>query len=597
MIVKKQKGMVVEMKKFICVLLSLVMTFAVFTTGSAQVRTANIHSLSNVVLIKGNAGETNNGIVTVLAMKNGSLEYINEFPVESNGNYTVRFKFVPKGDIKDYKFSINAGGTNISETVDLAVVTADDRIVKLTLTTKDGQKYLRGDENEEVNLNVSVLNNEYLLPNSKLLYAVYGENGVDLKTINVPLKNNSSADYSFSVPKGSYAKAFLWNSFSDMKPVSDYASISCREYGYDRLNDKESDLSVVFLGGSITQGEGATDKSKSFASLVFEDYFKANYKNAQYFNAGIGGTNSMQGLYRLKKDVSSKNPDVVFVEFAVNDCAMVEAEQKRYIENIIKQLLGLPKQPVIVMLYTTFTGTDASGNIIWSEKNQFPNNIVWQKEIADNYGVASIDIHNFMAENYTAEQFENELSKDGTHPNDSGYRIYADYIISQIKTGNVLKKNNDKAAWITPERYRYAEPNLISCTDNLITYSEGFTHSDDPTKAYYIAGGEFEDGVMTTSKAGEKISFKFKGESVGIYVVRSKYGRNATISIDGSKPYEIKAYQQYDGRRPVIIYERAGLENSEHSVVITTTDSGYKNDSGEYSGEFSLGYIAVNREQ
>lgn len=52
------------------------------------------------------------------------------------------------------------------------------------------------------------------------------------------------------------------------------------------------------------------------------DWFTRTYPEAEFRfeNAAIGGTGSMLGVYRLEHELLDKSdPDLVFVEFAVND--------------------------------------------------------------------------------------------------------------------------------------------------------------------------------------------------------------------------------------------------------------------------------------
>ena len=85
-------------------------------------------------------------------------------------------------------------------------------------------------------------------------------------------------------------------------------------------NAEETEMNVVFIGGSITYGTGATANEKCYASLVGNYLKKANPdKKVNIFNAGLPGTGSDLGLFRLKRDVLSHKPDMVFVEFAIND--------------------------------------------------------------------------------------------------------------------------------------------------------------------------------------------------------------------------------------------------------------------------------------
>lgn len=157
-------------------------------------------------------------------------------------------------------------------------------------------------------------------------------------------------------------------------------------YGIDNLNNESGDLVIAYLGGSITEGAGATGSNR-YATQLTNRYFKTKYpsKNVIEVNAGVGGTPSDLGLFRMAKDVSSKNPDVVFVEFAVNDTGRDEKTVKQNMEGIVRQLSRLPKQPVVIFLYT------AKADFAAVDKT-----IAYHQKIADYYGIASINLNSYV---------------------------------------------------------------------------------------------------------------------------------------------------------------------------------------------------------
>ena len=82
------------------------------------------------------------------------------------------------------------------------------------------------------------------------------------------------------------------------------------------------DVTIVYLGGSITQGDGASNSDNCYANLsfnMFTEKFASDPSKMHYINAGIGATTSTLGILRSDRDVISKNPDIVFVEYAAND--------------------------------------------------------------------------------------------------------------------------------------------------------------------------------------------------------------------------------------------------------------------------------------
>ena len=75
-------------------------------------------------------------------------------------------------------------------------------------------------------------------------------------------------------------------------------------------------LTVGYFGGSITEGAGASDASKTSWRAGVTDWFRVTYPDAvvREIQATIGGTGSDLGMYRCDADLLSKNPDLVFVE-------------------------------------------------------------------------------------------------------------------------------------------------------------------------------------------------------------------------------------------------------------------------------------------
>ena len=73
---------------------------------------------------------------------------------------------------------------------------------------------------------------------------------------------------------------------------------------------------VAYLGGSITASPGWRDITYDLLKERFPD------TTFDFINAGVGGTNSTFGAFRLKDEVFGKGPvDLLFLEFAVNDGA------------------------------------------------------------------------------------------------------------------------------------------------------------------------------------------------------------------------------------------------------------------------------------
>ena len=88
---------------------------------------------------------------------------------------------------------------------------------------------------------------------------------------------------------------------------------------FARLERGEA-VRIAVIGGSITQGAGASGRANQWGSKFTAGWRRA-FPSAKidFVNAGIGATGSAIGAFRLARDVLAKQPDAVVVEFSVND--------------------------------------------------------------------------------------------------------------------------------------------------------------------------------------------------------------------------------------------------------------------------------------
>lgn len=120
------------------------------------------------------------------------------------------------------------------------------------------------------------------------------------------------------------------------------------------------ELTIGFLGGSITQGSLVTKSENCYAYRVYS-WWKEKFPKAEfhYVNSGIGGTTSHFGVARIVPDLLVYQPDVVIVDFSVND-EPNDFFQETY-EGAIRKLLTWDSEPAIILLNNVFydTGNNA----------------------------------------------------------------------------------------------------------------------------------------------------------------------------------------------------------------------------------------------
>ncbi len=138
-------------------------------------------------------------------------------------------------------------------------------------------------------------------------------------------------------------------------------------------------MKVAYFGGSITAQAGWRVQS---LDLLRRLYPRTTFEEVY---APIGGTGSNTGVYRLQQDVIRYHPDLVFVEFAVNDSGAPAATIRNSMEGIVRSIWSALPGSDIAYVYTL---PPPKLKILQSGK-------CWEaatvhEEVAEYYGIPSI---------------------------------------------------------------------------------------------------------------------------------------------------------------------------------------------------------------
>lgn len=198
--------------------------------------------------------------------------------------------------------------------------------------------------------------------------------------------------------------------------------------GFLRRAEEGNLLTIGFLGGSITQGSLATNEKDNYAARVFkwlEDKFPKSVFS--FFNAGVGGTSSYFGVARAKSDLLNFLPDLVILDFSVND-ETTELFKETY-EGLIRKILLSDSAPAIISL----------GNARYDDAKSAEE---IHRPIAEHYFVPYVSVKERILPRIASHEFKwQELSIDGLHPNDLGHALLAEEICKTL-TGFLDGKDN-----------------------------------------------------------------------------------------------------------------------------------------------------------
>ncbi len=180
------------------------------------------------------------------------------------------------------------------------------------------------------------------------------------------------------------------------------------------------DTTVAYIGGSLTQGAHA-GTAACWAKVSF-NYFQKHYgpngkdsDNIKYRNAGIGGTGSDFGNLRLDHDVLAYSPDIVFVEFAVNDYSVAAARRETY-ESLVRTALKSENSPAVVIVLCMIGSRDG-------------DTYTFMKELGDKYDLPVIDMNAAVWTGIDGGAFTfEEFAPDGCHPEEYGHQVMSDTV-------------------------------------------------------------------------------------------------------------------------------------------------------------------------
>jgi len=337
---------------------------------------------------------------------------------------------------------------------------------------------------------------------------------------------------------------------------------------YSKAGNNDT-VRVAYLGGSITAQEGWRVYSREWMQKQFPQ------TNFVEINAAIGGTGSDFGVFRLTEHVLQYKPDLVFVEFAVNDDNKPSEKIVRSMEGIVRQIWQLNPQTDICFIYTI------KGDYLETEQaGKLPASAIEMEKVANRYKIPSI---NFGAE-ISKQISEGKLilkgdeievdgipvfSEDGVHPNlETGHMIYED----------VLERSFEKMKEsIASYNHEFGKPilaNYFSDTKMLELDCPALKFSKDwQFKNVNEEEGEFSNfskylnSIAVADKTGETITVTFEGQAIGFYDLMCFDGGRVVVEVDGVVTDTIPRFDKYCTYRRMHYFMIDNLENKKHTVV------------------------------
>ncbi len=345
---------------------------------------------------------------------------------------------------------------------------------------------------------------------------------------------------------------------------------------------------VAYFGGSITAGAGASKEELCYRSLLTR-HLREQHPKAEVVevNAAIGGTASWLGAFRLKSDVLERQPDLVVIEFAVNDGGSAEASVYASMEGIVRQIRAANARTDILFVYTLVKGhMDAFG------KGELPDRMQWHEKIAAHYDIASVNMAQYAAGRVLAGDLTfDDFAKDGVHPTDRGYALYLDALKPYVA--------QCKAAAETPAG-PVAHPLPAPFCPRPMEQAKMVSYEKAEWEAGWKPGqpsplGKFLS-VLACDTPGPALTLRFKGDCVGYFDALGPDTGDLEFSLDAGAWQAKPNFDQWakGGYRPHCRVLAENLDpNAEHVLRLRVAEKQPAESKGRCE---RIGFFLVNGE-
>ena len=274
---------------------------------------------------------------------------------------------------------------------------------------------------------------------------------------------------------------------------------------------------IGFIGGSITEGAVSASVPSRYSSR-FCRFLRQTFPLAdiEELNAGIGATNSRFGCSRLQQDLLDRRPDMVVIEFAVNDDPADPAGSEAAIEGLIRRTLQDPDVPVLL-----FHTMNSRGDNTIQEA---------QARIARHYALPVISYRDACWPLIEAGILPwAEVSADIVHPNDKGHLIGGYLLYDFLKRASSAIEGRPDGPFaippiLTSDLYQHAGILASGTTLLEIRERQGWDVSVDDKQRYNFRSHAMGDRLVIRTRARE---------ATAMFLISHALDSEIRVSLDG----------------------------------------------------------------
>ncbi len=191
---------------------------------------------------------------------------------------------------------------------------------------------------------------------------------------------------------------------------------------------KNRTLNIVFHGHSVPTGSfhgGVVNTMQAYPHLTFHGV-KSQYPFAvlNVITTSIGGEQAEQGEKRFADEVLTHRPDVLFIDYALNDRSIGLERAEKAWRKMVEAALA--KGIKVILLTPT---PDLKENIL-DEKTPLAGHAVMIRRLAAEYHVGLVDSYQLFKEKAAKGEDLKAYMSQNNHPNSAGHSCVAGEIMA-----------------------------------------------------------------------------------------------------------------------------------------------------------------------
>ena len=331
-------------------------------------------------------------------------------------------------------------------------------------------------------------------------------------------------------------------------------------------------LTLGVIGGSITCGAMASAPDRGYVASVLA-WWRASFPQSEtrLVNAGLSGTGSLYGAFRVQHDLLETAPDVVIVEFAVNDAWVDGAAY----EGLLRQILARPNAPAVVLLFMMY---DTGGG-----------DQEMQSKVGAHYNLPMVSVRDALMPEIAAGRIHwHDYFVDNVHPNDAGHAFAARCVTTLLEATGPAE---------APRGHDPLDPlpaPLHSDAYQFVEWREDTALMPARNDGWTSVRGDNGKSLWTATSASGRIAFDWFGTGIVALLDRplDDQGRVRFWIDDAPAPALTLDASALIKRNIVVVAE--GLAGGRHRIAIERVDppAGASEDDARF-GLTGLGAIGV----